>query len=323
MVLSNVPLIPLTIISAASRLCRMPYVLWWQDVYSEAIGVAAKKRLGVIGTAIAWLADALEQGVARRATAIVAITEVFLDRLNSWGIDPQKATVIANWGGLEEVSPRPRKNPWSAAHGLDDVTVVMYAGTLGLKHDPAVIADLVRDVPDDCRIVVVSQGQGRKWLEQNCAADDKLLLLDYQPYEQLPDMLASGDVLLAILEDDASRYSVPSKVLNYLCAGRPVFAVLPADNSVANTIHAAQAGVVAPRKGSGNPSAALNQLLGDVPLRERMAANARLYAEQAFELETIGDNFEVVIKRSAGIALPTRQIARKKWRRRGQGDNSA
>ncbi len=321
-ILSNVPLIPLTIISAAFRARRLPYIFWWQDVYSEAIGAAAKKRLGVIGTAVAWLANALERSVARHAAAIVAITEAFLDRLDSWGIDPRMATVIPNWGALDEVSPQPRKNPWSSSHGLDDVTVVMYAGTLGLKHDPAVIADLARNVRDDCRVVVVSQGQGREWLERNCGANDKLILLDYQPYEQLSEMLATGDVLLAILEDDASRYSVPSKVLNYLCAGRPVFAILPSDNSVAKTIQTARAGVVAPVKGSGDPSAALNQLLQDLPLREAMAANARIYAEQAFELTAIGDGFEAVINRSAGIPLPTGPIMMETLQRRGQGGDS-
>ena len=41
---------------------------------------------------------------------------------------------------------------------------------------------------------------------------ENLVLLDYQPYESLPDILASADVLVAVLEPDAGRFFVPSKV---------------------------------------------------------------------------------------------------------------
>ena len=49
-------------------------------------------------------------------------------------------------------------------------------------------------------------------------------------------MMASADVLVAILEPDASRFSVPSKVLTYLCASRAIVGVLPPDNSVAEIL---------------------------------------------------------------------------------------
>ena len=73
--------------------------------------------------------------------------------------------VIPNWGAIDEMPLRPRNNAWAKAHGLADVPVVMYAGTLGLKHDPSVLAQLARTAPAGCRVVVVSQGQGREWLE--------------------------------------------------------------------------------------------------------------------------------------------------------------
>ena len=41
-------------------------------------------------------------------------------------------------------------------------------------------------------------------------------------------MLASADVLVALLETDAGAFSVPSKVLTSLSAGRPILAAIPA-----------------------------------------------------------------------------------------------
>ena len=71
------------------------------------------------------------------------------------------------------------------------------------------------------------------------SADDPapaLMLLPFQPYEVLPEVLASADVLIAILEPDAGVFSVPSKVLSYHCAGRPILAAIPAENLAARII---------------------------------------------------------------------------------------
>ena len=122
------------------------------------------------------------------------------------------------------------------------------------------------------------------------------MLLDYQPYEQLPDMLASADVLVVVLERDASRYSVPSKVLNYLCAGRPVLGLLPANNAVAQMIETAQAGVVVDPGNAAEASPALNRLLADSNTREKMGDAARRYAEQAFDVYAVGDLFDSVFR---------------------------
>lgn len=298
-VFSNMPIVPLALVSLALKVRGIPYVFWWQDVYSDAVGTVARQRLGRLGGAVAWLADRVERGCARRSAAIVPITDAFVDHLDAWNIDLSKVRVIPNWGALDEVRPRPRANSWSAAHSLDAVKVVMYTGTLGLKHDPSVLAELAANAPEDCRVVVVSQGIGRQWLEKHCRDNPRLIMMDFQPYELLPDMLGAADVLVAVLEKDASRYSVPSKVLNYLCAGRPVLALLPSDNAVAEIVRSADAGLVAP-PGSDEAAEALDRLLSDEDLRTTMAANGRNYASRVFDLTLIGDSFERVVYYAAG-----------------------
>ncbi len=63
-------------------------------------------------------------------------------------------------------------------------------------------------------------GSGASWLEdwktRRGTGADNLVPSDFQPYGDLP----AADVLVAILEPEASRFSVPSKVLTYLCSGR-------------------------------------------------------------------------------------------------------
>jgi colanic acid biosynthesis glycosyl transferase WcaI len=294
-VLSNVPLLSLFLLTLALRRRRVPYIFWQQDVYSDAIDVIARQRLGRLGGLVGWLAGRAEREVARGAAGVVPISDTFIEKLAAWEVPTAKVKVIPNWGAIDEMPLRPRNNDWATAHGLACVTVVMYAGTLGLKHDPSVLARLAQAAPPGCRVVVVSQGQGREWLEAQAGETPGLMLLDYQPYEQLPDMLASADVLVVVLENDASRYSVPSKVLNYLCAGRPVLGLMPRNNAVAHMIEAAQAGLVVDPTDAAAAATAVNRLLSDARAREQMGAAARRYAESRFNVQLVGDVFESVV----------------------------
>ncbi|MEB3980337.1 glycosyltransferase family 4 protein [Mycobacterium sp. 663a-19] len=299
-VLSTIPLLSLFILTFSLRVRRIPYVFWQQDVYSEAIRVIARDRYGRLGYPIGYAADRAERQVARGAAAVVAISDTFIEQLAAWGVRPSKVHVVPNWGAIDEMPMRPRDNAWAKAHGLVGMPVVMYAGTLGLKHDPSVISALARSAPAGTRMVVVSEGSGRDWLESEAGEVPGLMLLDYQPYEQLPDMLASADVLLVVLESDASRYSVPSKVLNYFCAGRPVLGLLPGDNAVAQMIETAGAGLVVAPENADSAAAALRNLLADADARDRMGTAARCYAERTFEVKRVGERFESLLSDIAG-----------------------
>ncbi|MCX2934731.1 glycosyltransferase family 4 protein [Mycobacterium sp. CVI_P3] len=299
-VLSNVPLLALFLLTLALNIRRLPYVFWQQDVYSEAIRVVARKRLRLAGPIVGWVASRAERRVARRSGAVVAISDAFTSQLATWRVDKGRIHVIPNWAAIDEMPLRPRDNAWAQAHNLVGVPVAMYAGTLGLKHDPSTLLRLAEDAPAGARVVVVSQGLGREWLESRAQDVPSLLLLDYQPYEQLPDMLASADVLIALLERDASRYSVPSKVLNYLCAGRPILASLSADNAVALMIESAAAGVVVPPGDHTIASREVNRLLSDSSKCSELGDAARDYAEKTFDVHAVGDHFEAVFAQVVG-----------------------
>ena len=103
-------------------------------------------------------------------------------------------------------------------------------------------------------------------------------------------------MLVAALEADAGVFSVPSKVLTYHCAGRPILAAIPSSNLAARTIAQAGSGVcVEPGDIAGFLEAA-RRLRADATLRERCGRAARAYAEKNFDIETIADRFEEAIK---------------------------
>jgi putative colanic acid biosynthesis glycosyltransferase WcaI len=305
-VMCNIPLLAHAVAAAILRLSRMPMIFWQQDVYSDAIGTAARRRLGQYGGgAVAWIADRLECFVSRTSAHIVAISESFEEVLGRWGVPPERVTIIPNWAALPELPACPRDNEWARSHDLVNREVVLYSGTLGIKHNPRIFIDLAKALElskPNARVVVISEGQGRAFLESERRGLhlDNLVLLDYQPYEALPRVLASADVLIAVLEPDAGRYSVPSKVLNYLCAARPILAVIPAENDVATILRSSGAGIAVDPGKHQHAIAELMILLAQPDTRIRLGTAGRQYAEATFDISEIGGRFESVLRKVNG-----------------------
>jgi glycosyltransferase involved in cell wall biosynthesis len=299
---ANAPLDALAGLERWAHGAGVPFVFWVQDLYSVAIDRLLRRRLGSLGAAIGAHYTALERRVARAAAALVLITEDFRPALASWGVDDSRMTVIENWAPVDELPPRPRDNPWARAQGLVGKTVLLYSGTLGMKHNPALIAGLARTLGAAAEIVVVSEGPGADWLADAARARGvaNLRVLPFQPYALYPDVLGSADVLVAILEPDAGVFSVPSKVLSYFCAGRAILAALPRANLAARLIEREEAGLVADPGDALGFAAAARRLVAEPALRARFGKNALDYARETFDIGAIATRFEAVFRAARG-----------------------
>jgi glycosyltransferase involved in cell wall biosynthesis len=299
-VLCNIPLLGHFVAFLLLRARHVPMVFWQQDIYSVAIKATAERRLGPAGRYVGQVANVMERAIARGSNAVICIAPAFVGELLRWGVSDEKITVVPNWGPVNEVTPRPKRNTWSERHELAERPVILYAGTLGLKHDPAVLLELgqwMRDHDPDARMVVVSEGRGRDWLETRAGppgALPQLQLLNFQPYEEFPDVLGAADVVLSVLDPEASKFSVPSKVLTYLCAGRPIVATVPDDNYIAQMVRAG-GGVVVPPGEHQQTVLEVERFLTDGSIRRASAITARAYAEQTFDIGKISRQFERIL----------------------------
>ena len=242
----NVPLFVLNRFSSTMAKSGQPWVLWHQDLFSRAIGEEIRKRLpaAVSPAAQRWVTRT-EKNLVRSASQVVAIGEEFRRAYRRWGLDVRHVSVIPNWAPLGEILPGPRDNGWARAHLPQAREIrLLYAGTLGRKHNPLLLIDLLRGALDrgiPARLVVASEGEGIEAVREIAERQPELpiTLLPFQPASELSDMLGSADVLLALLEPGASKFSIPSKVLSSLAAGRPVLGLMPRDNPAALDIKAA------------------------------------------------------------------------------------
>jgi glycosyltransferase involved in cell wall biosynthesis len=290
---ANAPLeVQLRVLSAA-RAGGAAFVFWVQDLHGVAITRILGRRYPLIGNLIGQRFARLESQLFRDSDAIVAISSDYLPPILGSGVDEDHVSVVENWAPLD-VEPDPAGSAaWARSHGLGPAPVILYAGTLALKHNPALLLDLASGLPQ-ATVVAVTEGPGAEWLREHGSHLDNLRLLPQQPYGDLGDMLGAADLLLVVLEPDASTFSVPSKVLTYLVAGRPILAAVPAENRAARMLKEAGAGrVVMPTDARGLVSAA-REMLADSDELRRSAAAGRAYAVKTFAIDPITDRFEAI-----------------------------
>ena len=298
---ANTPSIPQRRLVRECRKLRIRHVFWVQDVYGLATYKILSRRLPLVGHAAGLYFIGLDRQSARQSDALVVITEDFKPLFVKWKVDPARIHVVHNWSVLDELPTRPRDNDWSRDQQLASGPRFLYSGTLAMKHNPALLLELAKllDERGNAQMLVVSEGAGVEWLEREAAEAGirSLRCWPFQPFEQMADVLGSADVLVAILEPDAGMFSVPSKVLSYMCAGRAILGAMPRQNLAARVITENGAGrVVEPHDVAGFRQAAV-EMLDSPDQRAACGAAARHYAETTFDIEQITDRLEQVLRR--------------------------
>lgn len=269
--------------------------------------MAAKRLLARRFAGLGYLVGSyymeLDKRHLRAADHVVHITDAFCELTEKWGVDTAHTSVIPNWGALDAITLKHRETSWARQQGLTQGLRFLYAGTLALKHNPALISDLATAVGDVGEVILVSSGVGADQLRRQSASLPALRCLPLQPFHVFDEVLGSADVLLAVIERDAGTFSVPSKVLSYLCAGRPIVLAAPSENLAARMVLEAGAGaVVAPEDNEGFVRAAM-KLATDPKLAREAGLAGRAYAEANFDINAVADRFEAVFIRAIDARL--------------------
>jgi glycosyltransferase involved in cell wall biosynthesis len=295
---ANTPLDAQRLLMSETRKQEAKFVFWMQDLLSLAIKFVLQKK-GVPFAALAGkLYSRLEQRLLRKSDAIVCIAPEFRQALRKWGVAEERIFVIENWAPLEEISPLPRQTAFSQEHDLDGTFCFMYSGTLGMKHKPELLLELAQHFGNrsDVMTVVIAQGAGAEWLRENKnrAPANSLMILPFQPYDRHAEILASSDVLITLLDSECGAFSVPSKLLAYMCAERPLLLAAPPENLASRILRRADAGIATAATAADFLEGA-SRLLSDKPRLPQYSANARAYAEKHFSIDSICDEFLEVI----------------------------
>ena len=170
-----------------------------------------------------------------------------------------------------------------SAHGLD---LVFRAAQLLQQQAPDVV------------FLLVGEGSERARLEAMAGSglSAKVRLVQAQPLQAIPGVLAASDVCLALLKaDPLFRTVVPTKMLEYMAAARPV--VCNVAGEAASLLERAGGGIAVPPGNAEALASAVLKLRADPALRARLGASGRRYVEQNADWESRSAAYEDILSR--------------------------
>ena len=198
-----------------------------------AISNILEIKIGRIARLVGKFYNYREKKIANNSDHIVVISEDFKNTLvNDFKVNTP-CSVIPNWGNLKDIK-------YSELKIINDKIPlkIIYTGTMGWKHRPDVIYKLAKTFNEKFIFEIYSQGPGLERLNdlQKKTRLKNLHIHGLVDFNKLSEILSSADICLCVLEESAGKYSVPSKILNYMCAGRPIVLIGPENNLAYRTV---------------------------------------------------------------------------------------
>jgi len=199
---------------------KLPFVYYLIDSLHTLIPV---KQLQPIG-------KFLEMKTLQQSDMVLVINEELRRYAINLGADPSKTYVIRAGIDSRRFNPDVGEFRVRKKYGIksDDI-VLFFMGWLynfsGLKE----VACSLMDYKTKPNIKLLVVGKGDLYEEllklKMDGLNDRLILVDWQPYEKIPEFIAASDIcLLPAYNNEVMRHIVPIKMYEYMACGKPVIA---------------------------------------------------------------------------------------------------
>lgn len=308
MIVETWPLFAMSFSWLLARGWKIRYLYYVQDAYPEA---AEESGVIAAGGVLSWLLRKWDRVLCRNSASVITISEAMRDLLvTNRQLSPDCFTVLHNWVDDSMFQRLDGNGTWRTLKGIPEGSfVAAFAGTLGHVSGAEVLVDVADLLRGEQGILLLAIGEGiRKQFMVEEAADrklDNIRFLPFQAPEHVPEVQAACNVALLTMQPNASNTSVPSKLITYLAASRPVICAARSDSAVARTVVDAKAGLVVPPGDARAIADAILTLRNDPSAAIHMGRNGRQYFNEHF---TMGRAFETFSRILHG-AQPTAPIA--------------
>jgi hypothetical protein len=268
----------------------------WPAIFSE-LGVLTNRRV------IRFL-ERLELAAYAAADTVVVVSDGFRANLIGRGVAADKVHTIRNGvrpGEFDPGAPADARLRERLGAGPGDC-LVLYAGTHGISQGLPSVADAAARLAgeEQIRFAFVGEGADKQRLRHRIAEHGlgRVTLLPSVPHEQVPALLAAADICLVPLRDVPLFSSfIPSKMFEYLAAGKPVVGALAGE--AAQILREAGAQVVPPEDSEALADA-IRQLAVDPQRRLEMGRHGRCYVEKYFDREMLAQQYRKLLESSGG-----------------------
>ena len=273
---------------------RAPLVFDLQDIWPDSA-----LAVGLLhGSCSMGLLRRLEQFFYRRCAKVVVITEGFKRYLLNVGLPRSRVAVLHNgvqWQSFVGVKP---KEELRKSLRLDGKFVVGYVGNIGLAQGLATLlraAEQLRDEP--VAFVLVGEGTDKRRLLDlvRARALANVRFLAGVPRDQVFPILATCDALLLILrKDPLFEITIPSKLYEYMAAGKPILCSVGGE--AAELVTATGCGLpVTPSDGTAL-AASVRRLMAEPQWRRALGEAGVRSAQALFSRDSLMDAYAELVE---------------------------
>lgn len=286
------------------RLRGSRFVFWAMDLYPEVPEAAGLVRQrSPFQRFLLWM----DTACMRSADVVVVLGRCMRERVIARGIKPSHIEVINVWADPTEIPVRCQAdNPLREAWGISDEFVIEYSGNFGVGHDERAMLAAMGALKDQTGLRWVVVGGGTKKADvENFVRENRItnvILRNYQPREQISNLLAMGDVHLVTMAAEFEGLMVPSKFYGVLATGRPVIFVGPSASEVARVIEEEQCGVIVEPGDGGGLVRAIHRLRESPQEAAAMGARGRAVLERRYSTADACRKWHRLVHRIVDIA---------------------
>jgi glycosyltransferase involved in cell wall biosynthesis len=273
--LTDPPILGLAALTAARR-AGARFVFLCEDIFPEVAALLEDFHNSAVNRTL----DRINRYLLREADAVVALGERMKRRLvEEKGAVASRVHVIHNWADCAAITPGPKDNAFSRAHGLTDRFVLMHSGNVGLSQNLDLLVEAAARLQSRDRLVIAIVGDGarRQALQDQVSQRglNSIRFFPYQPKELIHESFAAADAFLVSLKPGLEGYIVPSKLYGILASGRPFVAAVDPSCEAALIAREHQCGVVAIPGDVDALTGAIAAMYDDPSAARAMGENAR------------------------------------------------
>ena len=261
--------------SFVARLSGRPFVYNLRDMYPDmALG-------GDIVRPGTWVErwETMHRRALRRAARVIVLGEDMRERIISKGVDPARITIC------RDAVPFPETLPAADHPVVREIReqfrfVLVHAGNLGFYGAWETLIQSARLLESDgVGLVFIGEGAMKAKIEGMARDCRNVRFLPFRPADEVPYVMAAGDLHVVTVKRGLEGVVVPSKVYTILAAGRPLLAVATNKTEVARFAERDGCGIAVDPGEPATVAAAVRSVLGDSKRLAHMGRRARELAQ--------------------------------------------
>jgi colanic acid biosynthesis glycosyl transferase WcaI len=287
------PIFATGLLVIASKIKKYKVVISIQDLYPESL--VTQRRVSS-NSPIITMFIFFDKWIAKNCDHIIVLSEWFESvYVKSRLVKKSKISVIKNWVKSEDILQIEKLFARSdierhIGHSFDkDDTICIYGGNIGTASG---LDEFIQFIPKiNTRVKFIFAGDGSLVPELKCLLseqkmNDRVFFITPWPSEMTSSVLSSADILLLPTAKGQEFSSVPSKLITYMLASKPIMLIADCESEIAKELKKAECGLVISTRSSKMVANGFSEFLQKSDkMKEKMGLCGRQYAKNNYSYE--------------------------------------